>query len=163
MAQCGTQMAPCPRAYGFSTGKKRAQGGHSSFPALQDTQVVHLGLASQGSLGELVRLDQYGSNRDREGGGATRKEPRDLDGPIFLLSAVLKQIPQSVALPICRTKLVSPISQRAQLTVLPGLGLKLMVHTGHRAHPTILLRQRAKPEAAYNCRAWPPVLPDQEA
>lgn len=57
-----------PRAYNFSCGKKRAQGGHPASPAFQDaSQEAHFSLALQESLGESVGLDQQGSARD---GGA---------------------------------------------------------------------------------------------
>lgn len=71
-----------PWAYGFSTRKKRAQGRHPASPARQEAPwEAHLDLAPQGSLGELVRLDYWGLNKDGEGDGTYRNEPTDLDGP----------------------------------------------------------------------------------
>lgn len=101
--------------------KKKTQGGHPAFSALQDaSQEAYSGLTSWGSLRESEELDHGGSERDGDRGRFTATTFRA--GWInFLLVAVPKQRYQHVVLPICRAEPLAPSGQGAWLSALPDL------------------------------------------
>ena len=77
-------------------------------PALRDaSQEAHTGLTSQGSLGESAGLDQWGSDRDGEGGWSLQRPVLRSWHTAFQLAVVPEQRFQTAALPICQAKPVA--------------------------------------------------------
>ena len=101
-------------------GKKRDQGGHPAPPALWDTSQETHRLTSQGSLGESVGHDHWGSDRGRAEGQVLQQPVLRSWQTAFLLIAANKQRSLSAALPTCRAELEVLSDQGAQLAVLPS-------------------------------------------
>lgn len=112
-------------AYTFSSGTKRAQGGHPAPPALQDTfQKTHSGLAPQEPLEECVGLKHWESDRDRERDRIYRLQFSDLGRPHSCFQRHLNRNPNYGS---AYFEVVNHTCFGAHSILLPGQGNKFTV------------------------------------
>ena len=101
--------------YDFSSGKRKAQGGYPA-PSEGPSWEVLLCLVPHSSLGESAGLGHWRSGRNRDVERGSLQQPTLISWlTIFLLAAATEQRSQPRALPICRTKSVSPIWPRSSV------------------------------------------------
>ena len=115
---------------GFSSGKKSP-----SWTSVSPSDAGHflgspLGFHLTGSTGEICRTQPLGDTRDREGGWGSQQPVLGSWWTTFLLRVVSEQRSRSVALSVCRGRLVALCGQGAPLATRPDLGLQPMSKLG---------------------------------